>query len=546
MSDTVLLNRASDTPSGRTPSTWGSLPPELLDEGAQRLGWAGLIYSATYTLAYFGPHVVSALTIPGHTFLQVENVFAGVSIAVGLLVFVLSRRTKGAACQRFLDFGLAFAVFGAFGISLVEFWHGFPERPETEQYLGIPWECVWIIMFPVIAPNAPGKMLITSLLSASTGPIVLALAAMLGGAPVSVSGLNLAVYFLFTTYLSAVVAYFMARVIYRYGIRLKKAQEIGSYELVEAMGEGGMGEVWIARHRMLARPSAIKLIRPELLGADQASRTTALRRFEREARATAALRSTHTVDVYDFGLTADGAFFYVMELLEGVSLETLVKRFGPVSPARAIFLLKQACESLAEAHERGLIHRDVKPANIFACRLGPEFDFVKVLDFGLVKEGPGHDRATELTAEGITAGTPAFMAPEMAMATPDVDGRADIYALGCVAYWLVTGLHVFDGPTPIATILEHVRSEPLPPSRRTEIAIPAAFDDVVMACLAKDPADRPQSAVELAAILSTCLQDDLWRPADAEYWWLRHRPVAGLPGEIMSQATPAAVLQATR
>ncbi|NIW35429.1 MAG: protein kinase, partial [Gemmatimonadetes bacterium] len=173
----------------------------------------------------------------------------------------------------------------------------------------------------------------------------------------------------------------------------------GSYQLVEPLGVGGMGEVWRAYHRMLARPAAVKLIRPEVLGGDQTTRQVVLTRFQREAEATAALRSVHTIQLHDFGVTEDGSFYYVMELLDGLSFKDLVERFGPIPSGRVVYLLRQACHSLGEAHQRGMIHRDVKPANLYTCRLGPDHDFVKVLDFGLVKSTddafPG---ATELTA----------------------------------------------------------------------------------------------------------------------------------------------------
>jgi serine/threonine-protein kinase len=524
MTDTILLNRAQDTPTSRPgASGWTSLPPEMLEEASQRLGLAGLIYAGTYSLAYFGPHILATLGTEGYSFFQVQNIFALVSIAIGFLVYWLSRRNR-CHCQRLLDFGLVFVVVGAFGISMAEFWGGVPDVvPSSNQYMGIPWECVWILIFPLVAPNTPRKMSVALVCAASTGPATVLLADAVGAAELTMPLSILAPYFLFTTYLCAGIAYVMSRVVYRYGIRLKKAQEIGAYELVEPLGEGGMGEVWAGRHRMLARPSAIKLIRPEVLGATGASRETALRRFEREARATAGLSSIHTVSVHDFGVTDDGSFFYVMELLDGLSFETLVKRFGPLSPARAVFLLRQVCHSLDEAHKRGLIHRDIKPANLFACRLGPDYDYVKVLDFGLVKHSPEFQQATELTAEGITAGTPAFMAPEMALGKP-VDGRADLYALGCVAYWLVTGHNVFTGETPVATILEHVRAEPVPPSQRAELEIPADFEQVILSCLAKDPADRPQTAAEFRARLAALDLGEEWSCERGKVWWDRHQP----------------------
>ena len=190
-----------------------------------------------------------------------------------------------------------------------------------------------------------------------------------------------------------------------------------------------MGEVWRAQHRLLARPAAIKLIRSTMLGESPRARDVLVGRFKREARATAALASTHTIHVYDFGITEDGDFYYAMELLKGLSLSRLVEEFGPVDPGRAVYLLRQVCHSLGEAHARGLVHRDVKPANILVCRLGPDDDFVKVLDFGLVKHAAGQT-VTMLSIDGTVEGTPSYMAPEIALGRPDVDGRTDIYSLG--------------------------------------------------------------------------------------------------------------------
>jgi len=245
---------------------------------------------------------------------------------------------------------------------------------------------------------------------------------------------------------------------------------------------------------MLARPAAIKLIRPEVLAAgDAALAQTAVARFRREAEAAAKLRSPHTVELYDFGVTQEGTFYLVMELLEGQNLERIVREQGPLPPARVIHILRQVCESLEEAHSYGLVHRDIKPANIHLGRLGLEEDFVKVLDFGLVRrvDGPSEDSLTG--AAGMTPGTPAYMAPEMAN-DRTVDGRADLYSLGCVAYYLLTGRLVFAGDTPLQTILKHLQQEPEPPSRVTDRPIPPALDELVLACLAKRPEDRPPSA----------------------------------------------------
>jgi len=310
----------------------------------------------------------------------------------------------------------------------------------------------------------------------------------------------------------------------RYRTMAVEAKSATLYDLREQIGQGGMGEVWLAEHRTLARPAAIKIVRPDLLAdGDRAAGTQAVKRFAREAQATAALRSPHTVEIYDFGVTEDGTFYYVMEYLDGLDLGTLVKRHGPLPTARAVHLLRQACASLEDAHRHSLVHRDIKPANIFACRLGTEYDFAKVLDFGLVKDQrPTED--TQLTVEGLTTGTPAYMAPEMALQDGRVGPATDIYALGCVAYWLLTGKLVFDEPTPVAMIVNHVKTVPDAPSTRTELPIPAALDDVVLRCLEKEPAERYSSMRELSAALAAVELDNVWDTDRAEEWWQVHQP----------------------
>ena len=261
-----------------------------------------------------------------------------------------------------------------------------------------------------------------------------------------------------------------------------------------------------------------------------------VRRFEREAQVIARLRSPHTVNLYDFGVAENGAFYYVMELLEGVDADSLVRRFGPVPPERAVYLLVQACHSLSEAESRGLVHRDIKPANIFLCRYGEDCDFVKVLDFGLVKafgESAGDGRPRNepaLTRENLVQGTPAFIAPEQALGEPDLDARVDIYALGCVAYWLLTGQFVFTADTTMGYLVHHIHTPAAAAVRDRVAAIPPALDEVILACLAKDPAQRPQTATELSRRLADVEGAERWSAATARTWWDAHLPVsAGSP-----------------
>ncbi|HJL44460.1 MAG TPA: serine/threonine-protein kinase, partial [Polyangiaceae bacterium LLY-WYZ-15_(1-7)] len=301
-----------------------------------------------------------------------------------------------------------------------------------------------------------------------------------------------------------------------------RAQQMGAYHMIELLGRGGMGEVWRATHRMLARPAAIKLIRPEALSgrASATQRQTLKARFEREARATAQLSSPHTISIYDFGATEDGVLYYVMELLDGTDLETLVAEHGPLPAGRVVHLLKQACESLAEAHRAGLVHRDVKPANLYVCRLGTKVDEVKVLDFGLVALQSGG----RLTGDDQITGTPAYLAPEVVRGDREPDERVDVYALGCVAYWLLTGELVFPGKTPFEVLYGHVEEAPTPPSERARQPIPAALEALVLECLEKDPEARPRDAEDLGARLGAVVVEEPWTEAEALAWWQRHGP----------------------
>ena len=250
-----------------------------------------------------------------------------------------------------------------------------------------------------------------------------------------------------------------------------------------------------------------------------------VRRFEREAQATSTLSSPHTIQVFDFGITDEGTFYYVMELLAGRDLEWLVRAFGPLPANRVTYLLSQVAPSLADAHARDLVHRDIKPANIYVCRMGLEFDFVKVLDFGLVKFH-GRARATDslATLDHTTTGTPAYMAPEIILGEADVDRRADVYALGCVAYYLLTGHLVFEAETSMKMLMQHLNAQPAAPSTRTELPIPRELDDLVLACLQKDPRQRPRSASELLRLAHECHTCDGWGPDQARGWWETHLP----------------------
>jgi serine/threonine-protein kinase len=282
-----------------------------------------------------------------------------------------------------------------------------------------------------------------------------------------------------------------------------------------------MGEIWLAKHRFLVRPAAVKLIRHDV--PPGAAREELVRRFEREAQVTAGLRSPHTVQLYDFGVNDSGSFYYVMEFLHGLDLHQIGTRFGPQPAERVIMLLRQACRSLAEAHARGLVHRDIKPANVFVTRLGTEYDYVKILDFGVVKEQSGRD-ATMLSNQGMVQGTPAFMPPEIILGETRIDGRADLYSLACTAYWALTAHVLFDATNVAQMLLHHVQTRPVPPSERSELPVPRQLEAILMMCLEKDPVNRPSSALQLDSELARVPYRDTWTNERAQKWWEAHAP----------------------
>ena len=291
-----------------------------------------------------------------------------------------------------------------------------------------------------------------------------------------------------------------------------EARQFNQYRLGERIGAGGMGEVYKAEHQLLKRPCAIKLIRPERAGDPQS-----LARFEREVRATARLSHPNTVEIFDFGRAEDGTLFYVMEFLHGLSFAELVEDHGPLPPGRIIFLLRQVCEALAEAHEVGLIHRDLKPANLFAARRGGRYDFVKLLDFGLVKDLAGHERI-EVSREATIRGTPHYIAPEQASGDRALDHRCDLYSLGAVAFTLLTGRPPFEGDIPARVMIAHVRDPVVPPSK-IRPDVPEDLERVIMRCLEKRPAERYQSADELEEALAGCADAPRWDVHKAARWW---------------------------
>jgi hypothetical protein len=478
--------------------------------------------------------VLTAVTVVGSAIalhaLQPEISFAEQSplYRLSALFLVLSgtgiavlQRVELVSPQALLDLGLILQIAGAGALALMESAAPWPDGPIR----GASAAAVWMAICVMVIPNRPWKSITAAAISGAMVPCAhLAAAGIVGYHPLPWN--RLFCYSLGPLLVFGWTPWVSIR-LHQLHEDLSRSQEFGGYHLEKLLGRGGMGEVWLARHRLLRRKAAVKLVLAGLLEhAGPAQRRQIQKRFESEARAIASLRSAHTVAIYDYGLAENGSLYYAMEYLHGLDAEELVERYGPQSAGRVIYFLRQACESLEEAHEAGLVHRDIKPGNLFICRLGKRTDFVKVLDFGLVKEPPAAT-GTALTDSGSrTGGTPAYMAPEQVRGE-EVDGCTDIYGLGCVAYFLLTGTVVFDKPSAMATAVAHLADPPERPSVRSEMPIPQSLERIVMACLEKKRERRPQSVVEVGEMLDNCTDLKPWTAADASHWWALHKPEQG-------------------
>jgi serine/threonine-protein kinase len=482
-----------------------------------------LVAFAIDPLLFFGGWAVRTLngdSAPGDFLRDAAFYWSDLGVVVASLAIWWIARLRRIPTARLYLLGLLYEVTICFVIALRTFWEYYRDVGILPN---LTWAPAVVILFPLVLP-APPRTMLAAAFAAGAMPL-LALHLLSSWGQISVEGA-----YYFNTAVGSLIAvgfaYMGSRVVHGLGRAVAAARELGSYHLEEKLGEGGMGEVWRARHRLLARPAAIKLIRPSLTrGGPSGVAQDARRRFEREAQVIASLRSPHTVELFDFGVSRDGAFYFVMELLDGLDADQLVRRFGPVPAGRVVYLVRQMCHSLSEADACGLVHRDIKPANVFLCRYGEEYDFVKLLDFGIVKAADEvAPRGPAETRENVIHGTPAFIAPEQAFGGVPLDGRADIYATGCVAYWLLTGSMVFTADTAMGLLLHHAQTPPAAPSSRSELPIPAALDHLILSCLAKDPADRPQSARELSRRLAGIEGLSAWTEDHAKEWWTKQFP----------------------
>ena len=516
MTPPVVVPKLTPPPSRGSSA---GLPADILSEQARRIVLFSGVSAFMWTFGLTMDTLVLPATIgmasPASAVL-LEGIAAVITIGVFLFLRFAHVHTS-TKCTA----GLWVLVINAALITLFDLYN----LSMFEAAIGMPsWTAILILASAMIMPATPKRTLIGSLIAASMGPVAMGIAYLLGR-PVLSPGVTFVLYL--PNFIWAVIATLPSAMFQRMGRQIREARELGSYELVEQLGAGGMGSVWRARHRLLARDAAVKLVKPEALGDTPSSAQAQLRRFEREAQATALLQSQHSIRLFDFGAADDGSFYYVMELLDGRDLESLVKEFGPLPHERVMYLLRQVCHSLAEAHARGMVHRDIKPANIFLCRMGLEFDFVKVLDFGLVQTRRP-DPSAALTETSLTAqkliGTPAYMSPEIILGRADVDRRADVYAIGCVAFYLLTGTRVFQDGNQMQMLVDHVHAEPVPPSARLGAALPREVDQFVLDCLRKNPDDRPEDAGELLERIHAYNLAGRWSTSQARAWWKARLP----------------------
>jgi eukaryotic-like serine/threonine-protein kinase len=478
--------------------------------------WPWLVRNAPFSRAWFHPGPLLHLS----------------ASLMFLAVWLIARRTR--LSPRALRLLEAITLLGGctqyalMGLNLVLMRELLGTGPEIGMYAGLLAAANVVMARSIAVPSTPSR---TFWLSAvAMLPLLFTTAVATGGHAAAL--LNVASW----CCVSVATATAGSRVIFGLRVEAARVKRLGQYTLEEKVGAGGMGVVYRASHAMLRRPTAIKLLPPERAGEAN------LVRFEREVQMTAQLSHPNTVAIYDYGRTPEGVFYYAMEYLDGINLEDLVRVHGPVPPGRAIAILEQVCGALAEAHARGLVHRDIKPANIILTERGGEPDVAKVVDFGLVKPFATGGGDLTMSASNMLTGTPLYMSPE-AMTSPDAnDPRSDLYAVGAVAYFLVTGQPVFEGGSVAEIIGHHLHTEPVPPSKRSSQKIPPDLDAVILRCLRKRAEDRPRDARALREELQRCRIAQPWTTAEAAAWWRTFRGAGSPTGHRESAGAPPSAL----
>jgi eukaryotic-like serine/threonine-protein kinase len=447
-------------------------------------------------VAALAPEQVPRIVRSESSLIQLANTFG----AVGLALY-LRRGKPSAATLGALDIISTLTMCTVWAVMILCDEEG---REPNIQLVALLATSYTLATRAALLPSTPGR---SGLLGLAGMAPLLPVAYFLQNAVRPGAGLGAVIYMATWAVVGIACTTAISHVIYGLRLQVRQAMQLGQYLLEEKIGEGGMGVVYRASHAMLRRPCAIKLL----------SHTTghAANRFEREVQITAQLTHPNTVVVFDYGRTPEGAFYYAMEYLDGITLEDLVLEFGPQPPARVAHVLLQMCGALDEAHAHGLVHRDIKPSNVMLTERGRVLDTVKVLDFGLVRESAQIDNG--VSSVNSILGTPHYMAPEAILDPTSVDARTDLYAVGATAYFLLTGEHVFNGKNLVEVCSQHVHQSPLAPSEK-RLGIPTSLDDVVLACLAKKPDDRPADAAALAQRIRSCKVDE-WTSSDARAFW---------------------------
>jgi eukaryotic-like serine/threonine-protein kinase len=492
-------------------------------------GWLFILPLAFFVIIFLAQLVLGPGGGPAPPFGWPEIFHLAVSLECGALWLITRSRPLSLVWLRRLDWSGLLVLTTCLALNAA----AFAETPTAfldpahALSVGLLGWTNTLVFRSIILPSRPGRTAALGLMSAV--PMAAAILYVLFASSVTISlhrAMLVAVADLTWCALGIVIATIASHIIFGLRKDVALARQVGQYTLDEKIGEGGMGVVYRARHALLRRPTAIKLLQPGRAGLAN------LRRFEREVQQTARLSHPNTVAIYDYGRTPDGVFYYAMELLDGVTLDELVKSGGPLPPARVIHVLRQACGALAEAHGLGLVHRDIKPANILLTERAGELDVVKVVDFGLVRHIDAGGAEVTATAANVLTGTPLYMAPEAIRSEDAVDGRSDLYALGAVGYFLLTGLPVFEAQTLVEVCAHHLHTAPVPPSQRTRARIPADLEGLILRCLAKSPDERPATARALRDALERCADAGGWSAEEAARWWgvwrARPRPARAL------------------
>jgi eukaryotic-like serine/threonine-protein kinase len=527
-SRTVQSIHALNTPKPSSSHIAIALPSVATDTGGARALlrdrislWAQWVFilSGGFYIANVVTQALVAKLPSSHVLLHAGTILhLAASLWFGVVWLIAARRSLTMSALRTLDLValmVGSVLYALMAVYLVEMQEAMGEDGEATFYAGVLACANTISSRAIMVPSTATRTFWAS--TVASLPLVPA-AAIATHSPAAV--INVACW----AVVSIAIAAVGSRVIFGLRSEAARVRRLGQYTLEEKIGAGGMGIVYRASHAMLRRPTAIKLLPPDRAGEAN------IQRFEREVQMTAELSHPNTITIYDYGRTPDGIFYYAMEFLDGITLEDLVRRIGALPPGRVVHILRQVCRALAEAHERGLLHRDIKPANIFLTERGGEPDVVKVLDFGLVKPIATDSPEVTMSTTIVLTGTPLYMPPEALTSPHAGDVRSDLYAVGAVGYYLLTGRPVFEAASIAEVLALHIQTPPEPPSQRVAAPVPADLEAIIMRCLSKGVDGRPASARVLDGELKQCVSAGSWTTDDAALWWMGFRSSAPVRG----------------